>query len=85
MIRTRNRTVYLKPKDPNFGSTIKDYIDHPQRVYTNDTAVLNKENGFSEVQISMLVTKKGERGDIKCSSTGHCEHEQTIPLANTKK
>ncbi len=58
MIRTRNRTVYLKPKNPNFDSTIKDYIDHPQRVYTNDTAVLNKENGFSEVQISMLVTKK---------------------------
>lgn len=31
------------------------------------------------------MTTKGRSGDIKCDSTGHCEHEQTTLLANTKK
>lgn len=84
MIRTRNRTVYLKPKDPNFGSTIKDYIARPPRVDTEWYGSAEQKRGFGEVQKSMLVTKKGERGNIKCNS-GHCECEQTISLANTKK
>lgn len=58
MIRTRNRTVYLKPKDPNFGSTIKDYIAHPQRVDTEWYGSAEQKSVFSGVQISMLVTKK---------------------------
>lgn len=40
---------------------------------------------FGEVQKSMLGMKKSERGGIKCVITGHCEHEQTIPLTHIQK
>lgn len=54
----------------------------------NDKKVVNqkkKKKQFGEVEKSMLGTKKGGRGDIKCGITRHCECEQTIPLTDIKR